>query len=250
MNYKSPDNIYWLFSSSAQSIAAFVGFIATGFIFAHDRIDKQIEKDPTLSEICTEIKNKNYSKLKLLLELSGVSIITNLFIVFINGYDLGYWADYFRGLVTIINLWTIIDAIYFVIYLVNPNKIKKAVRKLISANEYILKTRLADALSRGEFLVKFIELEKLLLKLSHDLEIDLDTIVRRDNFMSVIEIIRGLYQREKITNEQYMNLEKVNYIKNLTSHGEIMGVEKKIGDLIDDLIADLKNVEFNNNKKI
>jgi len=67
--------------------------------------------------------------------------------------------------VTIINLWTIIDAIYFVIYLVNPNKIKKAVRELISQNAYIIKELSLDALSRGEFLIKFIELENLLLKL-------------------------------------------------------------------------------------
>ncbi len=242
MNYTAPDNVYWLFSSSAQSIAAFVGFLATGFIFAHDRIDKQIEKDPTLAEICTEIKKKNYSKLKFLLEISGVSIIANLLIVFVNGYNWGYWADYFRGLVTVINLWTIIDAIYFVIYLVNPNKIKKAVKKLISQNASIIKEPSLGALSRGEFLVKFIELEKLLLKLSHDLEIDLDTVVRRDNFMSVDEIIYALYQREKITQTQCTNLEKVNYIKNLTSHGEIMGVEKKMDDLIDSLMIDLKKL--------
>ena len=120
--------------------------------------------------------------------------MANLFIDFINGYNWCYWVDYFRVSVTIINLWTIIDAIYFVIYLVNPNKIKKAVRELISQNAYIITELSLDALSRGEFLIKFIELENLLLKLSHDLEIDLDTVVRRDNFMSVDEIIYALYQ--------------------------------------------------------
>ena len=63
---------------------------------------------------------------------------------------------------------------------------------LLSKN--VIKELSLDALSRGEFLIKFIELENLLLKLSHDLEIDLDTVVRRDNFMSVDEIIYALYQ--------------------------------------------------------
>jgi len=89
MDFKSPDNIYWLFSSSAQAIAAFVGFLAAGFFFIHDRIDKEIEKDETLEDVYHEIKNQHYKRLKLLLILTGWSIILSLFVVFINGYNIG-----------------------------------------------------------------------------------------------------------------------------------------------------------------
>ena len=56
MDFKAPDNIYWLFSSSAQAIAACIGFLAACFFFVYDSIDKQVEKDETLEEIYADIR--------------------------------------------------------------------------------------------------------------------------------------------------------------------------------------------------
>lgn len=58
--YKGAENIYWAFSSSAQAVAAFIGFICAGFFFSHDRMDRKVDKDETLLEIYTNIKKKAF----------------------------------------------------------------------------------------------------------------------------------------------------------------------------------------------
>lgn len=65
--YKAADNIYWTFSSSAQAVAAFIGFISAGFFFSHDRMDREMDRDETLIEIYSDIKSQHFKKLRLLL---------------------------------------------------------------------------------------------------------------------------------------------------------------------------------------
>ena len=60
MEYTAPDNIYWLFSSSAQAIAAFVGFITAGYYFVLQTMEMRLNKDNSLNEIFNEIKIEHY----------------------------------------------------------------------------------------------------------------------------------------------------------------------------------------------
>ncbi|NJK94510.1 MAG: hypothetical protein HC905_05905 [Bacteroidales bacterium] len=108
-----PDNIYWLFSSSAQSIAAFTGFLTAGLFFAYERLDKAVELDETLEEINNEIKNQYYRRIFALLVLTGISIASSLSLLFLNGYQLGYWLGILTGFVGLINFITIALAIFF-----------------------------------------------------------------------------------------------------------------------------------------
>lgn len=102
--YKGADNVYWLFSSSAQAIAAFIGFLAAGFFFSYDLMDKQVEKDETLEVIYVDIKNQYFKRLKALFILTGFSILLSLGVVFINGYDFGIYNLIIAIIVGVVNI--------------------------------------------------------------------------------------------------------------------------------------------------
>ena len=234
--FKSPDNVYWLFSSSAQSIAAFIGFLAAGFFFANERLEEQVSRDETLKEINADLKKQYFRRIKILFTLTGLSIILSLVIVFLNGFDLGLFGFVLQagvGLLNIITIWTAID---FVIYIINPNKVETTAAKLIKEIE----NKKAKPLNRGDFIEKYIKLENLLNRISMKDKIVPDSGLLNNRFTPVSIIIRELYQRELIDVQQYKNLNEVTKVRNLAAHGQIKNIDENIGSIVDSLILELE----------
>jgi len=238
MDYRGPDNVYWLFSSSAQAIAAFIGFLAAGFFFAYDLMDKQVEKDETLEVIYVDIKNQYFKRLKALFILTGLSIILSLIVVFINGYDFGIYNIIIAVIVGVVNVITVIWAITFVIFIIDPDKVKKTVEKLIKEDESVFEPTQGVSLTRAKFLEGFNEMENLLRDLAKKYK--LESFGRFRDFMPLGQIIRSLYERGAINMESLRELSEMNKIRNLVAHGEINNIEQRIGDTLNKVRDEIK----------
>lgn len=243
IDYKGPDNIYWLFSSSAQAIAAFIGFLAAGFFFSFDRMDKQVDKDETLEEIYAEIKNQYYKRIITLFILTGSSIILSLAMTFLNGFDLRIWGIILKIFVSLLNIVTIIWAIIFILYIIDPRKVQKTADKLIKLNKNISDEDSSLTMTRGQFIDKFIELERLLRQLAEKYQLfdNTNLNVRARPTMPLHEIIRELNLRQIINGNQVREILDVNKVRNLAAHGEINNVDLELGQWVDRIVIDLKN---------
>ncbi|MBB6112309.1 hypothetical protein SAMN05421821_11737 [Mucilaginibacter lappiensis] len=237
--YKGADNVYWLFSSSAQAIAAFIGFLAAGFFFSYDLMDKQVEKDETLEVIYVDIKNQYFKRLKALFILTGFSILLSLGVVFINGYDFGIYNLVIAIIVGLVNVVTVVWAITFVIFIIDPDKVKKTVEKLIKEDGGVFEPTQGVSLTRAKFLESFTELETLLRDLAKKYK--LEAFGRFRDFMPLGQIIRSLYERGAITRESLRELSEMNKIRNLVAHGEINNIEQRIGDTLNKVRAEIKS---------
>ncbi|MGQ7856585.1 hypothetical protein ACUN24_20300 [Pedobacter sp. WC2501] len=239
--YKAADNIYWVFSSSAQAVAAFIGFISAGFFFSHDRMDREVERDETLLEIYAEIKSQHFEKLCSLLWLTGLSIISSLLIVFVNGFDTGNFIYIFAFIVALLNGYTIFRAVTLVIDMVNPKKVEKTADKLIKEETSSDVTGSSTQnLSIGKFLEKFIELEQITRSLlekkggaNHSLSVS-------PKFLPFSTVIRQLSQLGIIKPTEFSRLSKVTKLRNLVSHGQMEKISTREGKIIDDLIQQFK----------
>ncbi len=236
--YKGADNVYWLFSSSAQAIAAFIGFLAAGFFFSYDLMDKQVEKDETLEVIYVDIKNQYFKRLKALFILTGFSILLSLGVVFINGYDFGIYNLVIAIIVGVINIVTVIWAITFVIFIIDPDKVKKTVEKLIKEEESVFEPTQGNSLTSTKFLEGFAELENLLRDLAKKYR--LESFGRFRDFQPLGQIIRSLYERRVISRDSLRELSEMNKIRNLIAHGEINNIEQRIGDTLNKVTAEVK----------
>ncbi|PWN72370.1 hypothetical protein C1631_007170 [Chryseobacterium phosphatilyticum] len=237
--FEAPDNIYWAFSSSAQAVAAFIGFISAGFFFSHDRIDRAVERDDTLLEIYSDIKNQHFKELRRLLWFTGASIILSLLVVFLNGFDIGYSLYISEILVASLNAYTIVKAVLLVVDMIDPQKIENTANKLLikeSSGEDAGGSA-SSKLSRGEFLDKFFELEELAREVLK-LKVDYSAIFE-PQFSNVI---RELSQFKLINNQQLFKLNKITKIRNLVVHGRIEKVDAQIGVVADELIQDFKSI--------
>jgi hypothetical protein len=82
------DNIYWLFSAAAQSIAAFVAFPLTGYTLVHTIMEAARERDDTLEEIHRALQKKYHTWPTWLASVTGFAIVLSLLMVFLNRMDL------------------------------------------------------------------------------------------------------------------------------------------------------------------
>ena len=205
----------------------------------YDRMDKQVEKDETLEEIYADIKIQYFTRLRALFILTGLSITLSLLVVFINGYNLGGFGILVKWLVALLNIATIVWAIWFVIFIVEPDKVKRTAQKLIKENKEVFEPHGKGTIPSNVYLNKFTELEKLLRNIAAKHEIEINRRDRYRNFLSINEITKALYQRRLINPQQMRNISEANKIRNLIVHGTNQDIEIKQGDKINSLINEL-----------
>ena len=65
------ENIYWLFSSSAQTISAFIAFLIAGYALVLSVMSNLEQQDESLIEIHTALRKQYYSKMKGIVYSNG-----------------------------------------------------------------------------------------------------------------------------------------------------------------------------------
>jgi|WetSurMetagenome_2_1015567.scaffolds.fasta_scaffold13113_2 hypothetical protein len=166
----SQDGLYWLFTSAAQSVAAFIALLLAGFALVVNMLDQEAERDETLVEIHKELKTKYYRKLRDLSELTGTAILGDLATVLIQGYQLIYSQVTVVSIVCLLNAAAVVLGIRFIILVADPGRIGKTAQQLLKAE------RPAPGASNTpitEFVAHFINVERELRRLASEPVLDI-----------------------------------------------------------------------------
>lgn len=158
----------WLFSTAPQALAALVGLIFAGVAFIIGAIDKQVKQDDSSEDILLSMKMQIHADMKMLFLLSGVSIISDFFLLALNSIQEGFvfsfegqFSPYLTvaAIVLVMNVATLIYSLWFIIKVASPDFFSKTVKHLSQLE------REGDVEVK-EYLVAFIEMEKALRTLS------------------------------------------------------------------------------------
>src|SRR5689334_6243565 len=130
-NYKAPsmndENIYWLFSSAAQSIATFVAFLLAGYTLVHAMMESVQQRDDTLEEIHSALIRQYYRQIKSLAIITGVAVLGSLAMLYLNGFVWPY-KDVVVVLAAALDIAAIAWGIAFVIRIIDPDKYTNAAK--------------------------------------------------------------------------------------------------------------------------
>ena len=80
------ENIYWLFSSSAQAIATFVAFLLAGYTLVHTMMESVQQRDDTLQEIHAALIRQYYRQIRALALITGAAVLGSLAMRYLNGF--------------------------------------------------------------------------------------------------------------------------------------------------------------------
>ena len=231
----------WLFSTAPQALAALVGLIFAGVAFIIGAIDKQVKQDDSSEDILLSMKMQIHADMKKLFWLSGVSIISDFFLLALNtiqeGVILsfeGQFSPYLTvaGIVLMINVATLIYSLWFIIKVASPDFFSKTVKHLSQLE------REGDVEVK-EYLVAFIKMEKALRTLS------IFYVPKGEKQPSVNEMLKELKYRRLMDARDVDDMFSLTRLRNLIMHGgEIQHVERQMYDKVKKytkVIASLKN---------
>lgn len=224
------ENYYWLFSSSAQTISAFVAFLVTGFALVLNMMDSLQQKDETLEDIHTKLKSDYYKKIRVLAIITGLAIIFSLWMVFLNGGTSPH--KYWLFIVTsLLNVTAIIVGILFVIAIINPDKYKKAAQEIIKEDKLESSTK-DNTIDQTTFMTEFIKLEKSIRDKLQSRQLYIPFGDTPKMVYSFRQMINALNQNELINRNELEDLLQINKYRNLVFHGHQDKVDKGMLDRV------------------
>lgn len=213
---KDVENLYWLFSASAQSIATFFAFILAGYTIFVSMMDGLREKDDSLIEIIEEEKRTIFSKIKVLSIIVGFSLLMNLTMIYANGSDFNIKTD--LVIITILStIVAVILGVWIVVIIIDPKKNKQIAEKLIYKDKSFNQS--GTKRNEQEFFSTFIEFEKKLRDYISSYNVYVKS--KQPQFPSFRDIISTFYYTKMIDGRTYEELLELNKYRNLLFHGHI-----------------------------
>jgi hypothetical protein len=213
------ESIYWFFSTAAESIAAFVAFLLTGYTLVHTLMETAREKDGTLDEIHSVLKKRYHRRLTWLAAVTGAAIVLSLMMLLVAKWNFSYKVS-FMAFVSLLDLAAIVLGLMFVVSIVDPAKHERAA---VGALEDIRRQlRMSDAkASPALFFEAFTSLERLIRNYLEKENLSHSDSRNFRNALPFQEMIQILFSRQKIDQVLFEELKHLNAYRNIVFHGHV-----------------------------
>jgi hypothetical protein len=232
------DYIYWTFSAAAQSIAAFVAFLLTGYALVHALMEAAREKDDSLEDIHSALRLTYHKRLTILAWLTGAAVISSLVVVYLNRSNAAV-SGWLIALVSVVDLAAIVGGLAFVISVVDPRKYQKAAERVLEQQK---PGPLARATPAAEFFDAFLHLERLIRDYLRQRDLYVPSRGAPRMSFSFRQMIEALLQNEKIDRAFFEELMEINKYRNLVFHGHIDTADPKMVEGVRRASARLENL--------
>lgn len=228
----SVDFIYWTYSAAAQSIAAFIAFLLTGYALVHTLMESARERDDTLEEVHSDLRTTYHTRLRILAWLTGAAIVLSLGIVYLNRptAPAPLWA---QGLVAVVDLIAVVAGLYFVVEIIDPKKYQRAAKRVIEGEV----RQGATTTSSAEFFDAFLHLERLVRDYLRERDLYVPSKGAPRMSFSFRQMIEALRINEKIDRATYEEMLELNKYRNLVFHGHVEQVDANMATRAKDAAA-------------
>jgi len=241
------DNIYWLFSASAQAISALFAFLLAGFALVQAMMESAQQRDDTLQEVHTRLQRDYYRRLVLLAVVTGTAIILSLALVFVNPLVVKP-LPVIVGFVALLDITAIVGAIWFVVWIINPDRYMVAAKELIKEGKQELGLAVPTA-DPATFFTIFVQLEKIIRSLLKRKRLYEPSVTTARMSYSFRQMIDALYQSEIISQDFYNELQQINKYRNIIFHGHENRVDESMLQRTIAALAQAKVIDKRNLKR-
>jgi len=240
---RDAQNIYWLFTTAAQTVAAFVAFLLAGYALVQSMMDAAAQADETLFEIHESLKMRYHKQLSALVIVTAAAILSSLTVVFFNPYD-ARWIKGLAWFAAVLTIASIGGGVVFVISIVDPKKYRKAAQRLAEEVRPSLATQPAPS---AEFFLKFVSLEQLVRELWH--RTGAERLARHSGLASFREMAEALRLAEKLPKSLYPRLLNLSRDRNLVFHGQVTEISTDVIRDLDQAIEELSVIDAADSQK-
>ncbi|MFO1007993.1 MAG: hypothetical protein U0929_18690 [Planctomycetaceae bacterium] len=220
------NQILYLFSTSAQVIAAIFGLTLTGFIFFRTELSREESDDETLFETVEILKARYFRLLLFITFMVGLTLLLANLAIACEGKGNTFLVTLVLNAGQSSFATSLLAIAYFIFDVISPKRIAIASQEV--------KTRIDPPVSKQEvgsikdFLRNYNGIENLLLQASDD---SMQSVVT-PNYKpfrrrpSLIRLAESLYHNERISSELFDRLRKLITLRNSIVHGAEPDVSK------------------------
>jgi len=231
----SQNNAFYLFSTAAQTIAAFIALIIAGYTFANSAFDKNEKNDETYFETQQIFKNKYYFLLTILGIITVIAIVLNLIsIIFVENI---YYDTCLLFFITFVfTLASVFGGLMFIFEVLDPDKYLKTAKLLSNklensfqeGNQNFVKEQTESKyrdrkITKMNFIDDFIKFEKEMRQF-----IKKKQMIRNIQYMGIKQMANDLLKLEVIDRIMYNRILLVSDIRNMVVHGQIETVDEEV----------------------
>ncbi|HDR7527127.1 TPA: hypothetical protein QCX62_003722 [Bacillus paranthracis] len=221
------NNVYYIFSTGAQTIAGLVGFVLAAYTFNHQFMWNVRESDDGKTEIIDEAIREYYNYILVLSISTGMTLIADLFMLQFNAMETTVMKTRVYMVVGSMNVAIIIGAFVIALYIIRPINIEEWAQKMLKKHNKG-KGDVESTVNFYEFISKYIELEKLCRDyLNKDNE--------SSSSVSLMAMAGRLRERAVINVTTYLELVEVSKYRNLVVHGHVSEVDQEMYSKLVDL---------------
>ncbi len=234
------NQILYLFSTSAQVIAAIYGLTLTGFLFFRNELNREATDDETLAEAIGQLKSRYFSLLVFITVLVGLTL-------FLSNAAISYEGDA-RTIVTaiIINAGqsslavSFVAIAVFVFDVIAPQRIKNASQRLKDELDPATARELRGSLEA--FLTNYNRIEALLTDAGtlYQSGTTLAYEPRSPRRMSNARLAEILVRSERIDKELFHRLRELITLRNAIIHGAEPIVSQEIVTMSAEVLSELQ----------
>jgi hypothetical protein len=243
LNYlNSSEGYYWFFSASAQSIAAFIAVLLTGFAIVINMMASLENQDDTLDEIINKLKSKYYKYILSLSILTGLAIICSLLMVYFN-------ASVFQGkqviivITVILNILSIAVGLVFMLYIINPNRYARVANSILKKETEELEQKGQDV-DVSTYISKFTELEKRIRQIVEFKDLMFGFEEFKDvKILSFKKMLDLLLYNEIIDDNFYKEILRLSKVRNSVVHGHQDTIDEGFVDLVDSALERMQQIK-------
>lgn len=212
------EEIYWLFSSAAQSISALIAFLLAGVAIAYGMMDRSEEQDASLYDVINVFRRTIHRRMSQLVVITGIGILSSLLAIYLNP-STGWFRAVTITIATLSDIVAIIGAIYLVIIIVSPSRFVRAAKQAVKEEE--AKSPKMPSEPSSAFFHKFVGLEQDIRNHIQDWDLCSSDMTNPRYISSFRQMVNTLYQNERISLNLRVKLLKLNEQRNLIFHGHI-----------------------------
>ncbi len=233
------DNIYWLFSAAAQSVAAFIALLLAGYALVHALLESARTRDDTLDEIHIDLRRTTYRRLQLLAWVNGAAIVLSLIVVYLNKWEFSGKAV-LMVLAAAVDVAAMAGGLVFVVKIVDPARYEQAAARALKENAPELDLS-GEAVPKAEFIEKFKQLGRAMRELLANKDTDrseTDPAAR----MSFRAVLDALAAKDLIESALHEQLAHINRYRNLIYHGHFPQADRAMVDRVNRVTEQIRRL--------
>jgi len=238
------NQVLYLFSTSAQVIAAIYGLTLTGFLFFRNELNREATEDETLTEAIDQLKKRYFSLLVFITVLVGLTLL-------LSNAAIAYEADARRDITTVLvnagqsSLAVSFVAItIFVFDVIAPQRIERASQKLKDELDPATSRELRGSLET--FLTNYNRIEALLIKAGgiYESGTTVSYTSRSPRRMSNVRLAELLFRSERIDKLLFHHLRELITLRNAIIHGAEPVVSQEVVNMSAKVLNELQATLF------